>query len=67
MNNENKENNINTTTEEKVSPEKKKDMIKTLLIVFLAILLALTFFSNTIMNRSLAEISTETAGSGKLT
>ena len=28
MNNENKENNINTTTEEKVSPEKKKDMIR---------------------------------------
>lgn len=67
MNTENKENNINTTAEEKLSPEKKRDIIKTLLIVFLAILLVLTFFSNTIMNRSLPEISTETAGSGKLT
>lgn len=67
MNNENKENNINTTAEEKVSPEKKRDTIKTILIVFLVILLALTFFSNTIMNRSLPEISTETAASGKLT
>ena len=67
MNNENKENNINTTTEEKVSPRDKKDLIKTILIVFLAILLVLTFFSNTIMNKSLAEITTETATSGKLT
>ena len=67
MNNENKENNINTTAEEKISPEKKKDLIKTVLIVFLTVLLLLTFFSNTIMNRSLPEISTETAGSGKLT
>ena len=63
MNNENKENNINTTTEEKVSPRDKKDLIKTILIVFLAILLVLTFFSNTIMNKSLAEITTETATS----
>ena len=67
MNNENKEININTTSEEKVSPQRKREIIKTLLIIFLAALLVLTFFSNTIMNRSLAEISTETAVSGKLT
>ena len=68
MSNKNKENYINTTEdEEKISPEKKKDIIKTVMIVFLTILLLLTFFSNTIMNRSLPEISTETAGSGKLT
>lgn len=66
MNNENKEINI-YTTEEKVSPQRKREIIKTLLIIFLAALLVLTFFSNTIMNRSLPEISTETAVSGKLT
>ena len=42
------------------SPAKKRELIKTLIIVFLAIMLVLTFFSNTIMNRSLPEISTET-------
>lgn len=46
---------------------KKRDIIKNILIIFLAVLLVLTFFSNTIMNRSLAEISTERASSGKLT
>ena len=49
------------------SPAKKRELIKTLIIVFLAIMLVLTFFSNTIMNRSLPEISTETVASGKLT
>ncbi|MCM1132973.1 MAG: RND transporter [Ruminococcus flavefaciens] len=48
-------------------PNKKREVIKTVLIIFLAVLLVLTFFSNTIMNRSLAEISTERATSGKLT
>lgn len=46
---------------------RKKDIIKTVLIIFLAAMLVLTFFSNTIMNKSLAEISTESATSGKLT
>ncbi len=35
----------------------KKDIIKNIAIVFLAIMLALTFFSNTIMNWSLPEVS----------
>lgn len=47
--------------------DKKRDIIKNVLIIFLAILLILTFFSNTIMNRSLAEVSTERTQSGKLT
>jgi multidrug resistance efflux pump len=48
-------------------PRRKREIIKTILIIFLAILLVLTFCSNTIMNKSLAEISTERATSGKLT
>lgn len=49
------------------SPIRKREIIKTLIIIFLAAMLVLTFFSNTIMNRSLSEITTETAASGKLT
>lgn len=48
-------------------PQKRRDIIKNILIVFLAGMLVLTFFSNTIMNRSLAEISGERSKSGKLT
>lgn len=51
---------------EKMSPAKRRELIKTLIIVFLTIMLVLTFFSNTIMNKSLAEITTESVGSGKL-
>ena len=53
------------TTPDKAS--KKREIIKTLLIVFLAALLLLTFFSNTIMNRALSEITTSQVTSGKLT
>lgn len=49
------------------SPAKRREVIKTLIIVFLAVMLILTFFSNTIMNKSLPEISTETVSAGKLT
>ncbi|NLT10076.1 MAG: HlyD family efflux transporter periplasmic adaptor subunit [Ruminococcus sp.] len=52
---------------EERSPFKKREIIKTILIVFLAGLLLLTFFSNTIMNRSLAEVTTDKVTSGKLT
>ncbi len=52
---------------DKYTPNKKRDIIKNVLIIFLAALLVLTFFSNTIMNKSLAEISTERVSSGKLT
>ncbi|MCM1505684.1 MAG: HlyD family efflux transporter periplasmic adaptor subunit [Ruminococcus flavefaciens] len=49
------------------TPNRKREIIKTVLIVFLIIMLILTFCSNTIMNKSLAEITTESATSGKLT
>lgn len=49
------------------TPNRKREIIKNVLIVFLIIMLILTFCSNTIMNKSLAEITTETATSGKLT
>lgn len=52
---------------EDYDPTKKREIIKTILIIFLAILLVLTFFSNTIMNKSLSEISTQRVTSGKLT
>ena len=51
---------------ERMSPARRRELIKTLIIIFLAIMLVLTFFSNTIMNKSLAEISTESVSSGKL-
>lgn len=52
---------------EDYDPKRKREVIKTFLIIFLAVLLVLTFFSNTIMNKSLAEITTERTTSGKLT
>lgn len=60
--------NENKNQEKKeINPQKRKDIIKNFLIVFLIILLILTFFSNTIMNRSLPEIATESSISGSLT
>ena len=44
----------------------RKDWIKNILIVFLIILLLLTFFSNTIMNYSLAEVSSSYITSGSI-
>ncbi len=55
------------TEEKSVNPSKKREIIKTILIIFLAVMLLLTFFSNTIMNKSLPEISTESVSTGKLT
>ena len=54
-------------SEEIYDPRRKRDIIKKIIIVVLAVLLVLTFCSNTIMNRSLAEITTERTISGKLT
>lgn len=45
---------------------KKRELIKSIAIVFLAVLLVLTFFSNTFMNRSLPEVSTEMISSGTI-
>ena len=39
-------------------PAKKRSIIRGIVIVFLVILLILTFFSNTIMNKSLAQVTT---------
>ena len=52
---------------EDYDPRRKREIIKTILIIFLAGLLVLTFFSNTIMNKSLSQITTERTTSGKLT
>ena len=46
---------------------KRKDIIKNIAIVFLLVLLGLTFFSNTIMNWSLPEVSGQYAGYGTIT
>ncbi len=48
-------------------PAKKRSIIRGIVIVFLVILLILTFFSNTIMNKSLAQVTTSAVTSGKLT
>lgn len=40
-----------------VKNQKKKDRIKNIIIIFLLVLLVLTFFSNTIMNYSLPQVS----------
>ncbi|MDR1132439.1 MAG: efflux RND transporter periplasmic adaptor subunit, partial [Oscillospiraceae bacterium] len=48
-------------TEQKV---KKRDWVKNAAIIFLALMLVLTFFSNTIMNRSLPEVAAEYVQSG---
>lgn len=46
---------------------KRKDVIKNITIIFLVIMLILTFFSNTIMNYSLPEVATQMVQSGKIT
>lgn len=45
---------------------KNRDWVKNAAIIFLSIMLVLTFFSNTIMNRSLPEVSTQAATSGSI-
>ncbi len=46
---------------------KKREWVKTAAIVFLSVLLVLTFFSNTIMNYSLPEVATQYVESGSIT
>ena len=45
---------------------KKREWVKNAIIIFLVIMLILTFFSNTIMNYSLPEVSAQYVGSGTL-
>ena len=46
---------------------KRREWVKTAAIVFLSVMLGLTFFSNTIMNYSLPEVSTQYVQSGSIT
>ena len=46
---------------------KHREWVKTAAIIFLALMLVLTFFSRTIMNRSLAEVATQRLTSGTIT
>ncbi len=46
---------------------KKRGWIKNVAIIFLAVMLVLTFFSNTIMNRSLPEVAGQYVSSGTIT
>lgn len=46
---------------------KNREWVKTAAIIFLAILLVLTFFSNTILNRTLPQVSTFAVADGAIT
>ena len=46
---------------------RRKDMIKNIAILFLTVLLVLTFFSSTILNHSLPEVAAQYAYSGQIT
>lgn len=46
---------------------KRRDWVKNVAIIFLVIMLLLTFFSNTIMNYSLPEVATKYVQSGSIT
>ena len=46
---------------------KKRAWVKNAIIAFLAVMLVLTFFSNTIMNRSLPEVAAQYTSSGSIT
>ena len=52
--------------ETEVKAVRKREWVKNAAIVFLAILLLLTFFSNTILNHSLPEVATRAIGSGTI-
>ena len=49
-----------------MEPKKNREWVKNAAIIFLAVLLVLTFFSNTIMNRSLPEVATQNVTSGSI-
>lgn len=46
---------------------KDRGWVKNVAIIFLSVMLVLTFFSNTIMNRSLPEVATQSIGSNTIT
>ena len=47
--------------------KKRREWVKNAAIIFLTIMLVLTFFSNTIMNYSLPEVATQYVQSGTIT
>ncbi len=50
---------MNNEINEKNTIKIKKDVIKNIAIIFLSVMLILTFFSNSIMNKSLPEVATK--------
>ena len=46
---------------------KNREWVKNAAIIFLAVLLVLTFFSQTIMNRTLPEVATQYVTDGSIT
>ena len=54
------------TRREEEKGNRKREIIKNIAIIFLAVMLVLTFFSNTIMNFSLPQVSTELITSGTI-
>jgi len=58
--------NENELVEDNVKKKNKKDVVKNVAIVFLSIMLALTFFSNTIMNYSLPQVVTIAVEKGEI-
>ena len=57
---------MNNETNDKDTIKLKKDVIKNIAIVFLTIMLILTFFSNSIMNKSLPEVATKNVQSATI-
>jgi len=60
------------TKKEEMDPQEKrfkrrKDMIKNIIIIFLVVMLVLTFFSNTIMNYSLPRVAVQYIQPGSIT
>lgn len=53
-------------TEKEQKGSKKREWIKNIAIIFLTIMLILTFFSNTIMNYSLPQVATQYVTSGSV-
>ena len=52
---------------EEKNTTKRREWVKNAAIIFLTIMLLLTFFSNTIMNYSLPEVATQYVQSGTIT
>lgn len=52
---------------ENTNPAKRREWVKNAAIIFLTIMLVLTFFSNTFMNYSLPEVATEYVQNGTIT